>query len=77
LPTGVLSDSRSDKIKEKENRMKNVEMSVKGEILTVTINLSKDFGRSKSGKTVVVASTDGFVSVPGKDGVKINLNVNK
>jgi len=57
--------------------MKNVEMSVKGEILTVTINLSKDFGRSKSGKTVVVASTDGFVSVPGKDGVKINLNVNK
>jgi hypothetical protein len=45
--------------------MKNVEMSVEGTILTVKVDLSKEFGPSSSGKTVIIASTEGNVSIPG------------
>ena len=54
--------------------MKNVEMNVEGETLTIKVDLSKDFGQSKSGKTIIVASTEGNVSVPERD-EKIGLNV--
>jgi hypothetical protein len=57
--------------------MRNVKMEVKGSILTVTIDLSQTFRRSKSGKTTIVASTDGNVQVaPGSD-VKIGINAYK
>ncbi len=56
--------------------MKNVEMKVEGDLLTVAIDLSKDFGPSKSGKTIIIASTEGNKSVPGKEH-KIGLNVYK
>lgn len=56
--------------------MKNVEMVVDGDILTITIDLSKDFGPSKSGKTTIVASSEGNKSVPGRE-EKIGLNVYK
>lgn len=56
--------------------MKNVDMKVEGDLLTITIDLSKDFGPSKSGKTIIVASTEGNKSVPGKEH-KIGLNVYK
>ncbi len=54
--------------------MKNVEMTVEENILIVTVDLKKDFGQSKSGKTIIVASTEGNVSVPGRK-EKIGLNV--
>jgi hypothetical protein len=54
--------------------MKNVEMTVEGNTLSIKVDLSKDFGRSKSGKTVIVASTEGNVSVPGRK-EKLGLNV--
>ncbi len=54
--------------------MKNVEMTVEGETLTIKVDLSKDFGKSKSGKTIIVASTEGSVSVPERD-EKIGLNI--
>jgi len=54
--------------------MKNVEMSIEGETLTIKVDLSKDFGKSKSGKTIIVASTEGNVSVPERD-EKIGLNI--
>jgi hypothetical protein len=56
--------------------MKNVEMSVKGKILTITVDLSKTFGKSKSGKTTIIASTEGNVRVEGNEAV-IGLNVYK
>lgn len=37
----------------------NVQMDLKGNILTITIDMSKDFGKSASGKTITVASTRG------------------
>ena len=54
--------------------MKNVEMTVEGELLTIKVDLSKEFGKSKSGKTIIVASTEGNVSVPERD-EKIGLNI--
>jgi hypothetical protein len=54
---------------------KNVEMNVEGNILTITVDLSKDFGPSASGKSIAIASSSGNVSVPGHDGVKIGINV--
>ena len=54
--------------------MKNIEMTVEGETLVVKVDLSKDFGPSKSGKTIIVASTEGNVSVPDRD-EKIGLNI--
>ena len=54
--------------------MNNVEMKVKGDVLTITVDLSRDFGRSKSGKSVIVASTEGNKTVPGRD-ERIGLNV--
>lgn len=55
--------------------MKNVEMKVVGDILTITVDLSKEYGESGSGKSIVIASTEGNVSVPEKDGIKIGLNI--
>ncbi len=54
--------------------MKNVEMTVEEETLIIKVDLSRDFGPSKSGKTIIVASTEGNVSIPNKD-KKIGLNV--
>lgn len=54
--------------------MKNVEMTIAGDILTITIDLSKEFGPSSSGKTTIVASTEGNVTVPDRE-EKIGLNV--
>ena len=54
--------------------MKNVQMSVEGSILTIKVDLSKEFGPSASGKTIIIASTEGNVSVPDGD-EKVGLNV--
>ena len=53
----------------------NVEMSLDGNKLTITIDLSKQFGISGSGKSTIIASTGGNVSVPGNEAVKIGVNV--
>jgi len=55
--------------------MKNIEMNIAGDILTIKVDLSKTFGKSSSGKSTIIASTEGNVSVPGKEEVKIGLNV--
>ena len=57
--------------------MKNVEMTVEGSILTIRVDLSKDFGPSSSGKTIIIASTEGNASVPGREDAKVGLNVYK
>jgi hypothetical protein len=54
--------------------MKNVEMSVEGNILTIKVDLTKEFGPSSSGKTIIIASTEGNISVPERE-EKVGLNV--
>ena len=56
--------------------MKNVEMKVEGNILTIRVDLSKEFGPSASGKTTIIASTEGNVSIPDRE-EKIGLNVSR
>lgn len=55
--------------------MKNIEMNLDGDVLTIKVDLSKTFGKSSSGKSTIIASTEGNVSIPGKEEVKIGLNV--
>jgi hypothetical protein len=54
---------------------KNVEFKVDKNILTIKIDLKKEFGKSKSGKSITIASTEGNTTVDGTDGVKVGLNV--
>ncbi len=55
--------------------MKNVEMKVEGDKLTITVDLTKEFGPSSSGKTIIVASSEGNHTIDYKEGYKIGLNV--
>jgi len=57
--------------------MKNVEMKVEGNRLVITIDLAKSYGPSKSGKTTIIASTDGNVGLKEKPEIKVGLNVYK
>lgn len=57
--------------------MENVEISVVKNVLTLKVDLSKDLGPSKSGKTHVIASTKGNVPVPDHADCRIGLNVYK
>jgi len=54
--------------------MKNVQMTVDRNILTITVDLSKNFGPSSSGKTIIIASTEGNVAIPDRE-EKVGLNV--
>jgi hypothetical protein len=56
--------------------MQNVNFKVTGTALTIEVDLSKSFGPSKSGKTIIIASTQGNVNIPG-GGVVCGLNIYK
>jgi hypothetical protein len=55
--------------------MKNVEMKVEANILTIQVDLTKEFGPSSSGKTIIIASTEGNIPIDGHEEAKIGLNV--
>jgi len=57
--------------------MKNVQMAVKSDILTITVDLKQSHGSSKSGKSIVIASTEGNLPIEAHPGVYIGLNVYK
>ena len=57
--------------------MKNVEWEVKDGKLIITVDLTKTFGPSSSGKTTIIASTEGNQRVPGDEDIKVGLNVYK
>ena len=52
--------------------MKNVQMTIERNILTIKVDLSKEFG--PSGKTIIIASTEGNVSATDRD-ENVGLNV--
>ena len=54
--------------------MINTDMTIKNDILTITVDLTYDAGPSKSGKTTIIASTQGNKLVPGTDAT-IGLNI--
>ncbi len=56
--------------------MKNVAIEIKGKKLVITIDTEKDFGPSASGKSTIIASTEGNQAVAiGNMAVKVGLNV--
>ena len=56
--------------------MDNVKLEVKDGKLIIEIDLTQEFGLSKSGKTISIASTKGNQKIEGTDAV-IGLNVYK
>ncbi len=57
----------------------NVAVSVAGNKLTLEVDLTKDFGTSKSGKTKTVGNTHGFINLSGfgRPDIIVSVNVNK
>jgi hypothetical protein len=53
----------------------NVKLEVKGNELVIRVALNETFGTSGSGKSEIIASTGGNISLPGREEVKIGLNV--
>lgn len=54
--------------------MTNCEMHVEGDVLTIKIDLTRRFDQSKSGKSIVVATTGGNISVPEHMNLRIGIN---
>lgn len=60
--------------------MKNVDMKREGDELVIRVNLKQRFGKSATGKTNIIASSEGASSAPaGSDpnepDIKVNLNI--
>ena len=53
--------------------MKNIEIVTQGTTLTLTIDLSKSQGPSKSGKSIVIATTGGNKEIA--PGIYMGLNI--
>jgi hypothetical protein len=56
--------------------VQNVKWEVKEDKLIIEVDLTMEFGPSKSGKTITIASTRGNQKIEGTDAV-IGLNVYK
>jgi hypothetical protein len=54
--------------------MRNVKSEVKGNTLTITVDLTQTLGPSKSGKTVMVGTSEGIQMVPGRE-ERFGINV--
>ena len=57
--------------------MENVKIELNDNIAIITIDLSKEFGKSGSGKTIVVATTRGNVPIPGAENFRLGVNCYK
>jgi hypothetical protein len=57
--------------------MENVKVDKKGDILTLTVDLSKPGTPSATGKTMVIASTKGNVKIDNDKNIFVGLNVYK
>ncbi len=56
--------------------MKNIDFVITGNMLTITVDLSKDFGMSASGKSTIIATTEGNYNFPGREEM-FGLNIYK
>lgn len=57
--------------------MKNLKYTVAGTKLTIEVDLAADHGPSKSGKTVIVATSEGNQPLPGFPEIKVGVNIFK
>ena len=70
----ITSQADDGRRSRKDGSMKNVQLTVEGNILTIKVDLSKEFGPSSSGKTIIIGSTEGNVAVPERE-EKVGVNV--
>jgi len=57
--------------------MKNIQIEVKNSKAVITIDLKALGVMSKSGKSTVIASTHGNITIPGTDNIKLGVNCYK
>lgn len=57
--------------------MKNIKMSVKDDVLTIRVKLNAKTSKSASGKSLIIATTQGNKPVDGAEGVIMGLNIYK
>lgn len=55
--------------------MQNTQVQVQDNVMTITIDLTHEGQPSQSGKSIVVAKTEGFQPVDGAPEFAFNLNV--
>lgn len=55
--------------------MKNINIKTEGSTLTLTIDLGKTHGPSHSGKSIIIATTNGNVAIA--PGISMGLNIYK
>ncbi|HVU00076.1 MAG TPA: hypothetical protein VHE33_21435 [Acidobacteriaceae bacterium] len=55
--------------------MENIAFQLQGDQLVIVVDLSHEAGESASGKSIIIATTGGNVSVPGHEDIKIGMNV--
>lgn len=55
--------------------MTNIQTSIKGNTLTITVDLSKRSGKSASGKNTVIATTSGNTALDHPSGAIMGLNI--
>ena len=56
--------------------MQNVKYEIRDDKLIIEVDLTQEFGPSKSGKTITIASTRGNQKIEGTDAI-IGLNIYK
>lgn len=59
------------KVEEEPSPTENLKVKRDGNLVTITVDLTKSYGKSKSGKSEIVASTLGTVSVG-----EVSFNIN-
>lgn len=71
-----IQETQRQETQRKEGiRMKNVDMQLEGDTLIIKVDLTKTFGLSSSGKSLIIATTEGNQSVSGREDIKVGLNV--
>ena len=56
--------------------MENIQTSIHGNLLTITVDLSKRTGPSASGKSIGIASTHGNQTMTTPDGLTFSFGLN-
>jgi len=56
--------------------MKGVNKRVEGDKLILEIDLNQNFGESSTGRSFVIASSEGFEKIEERPGMSFSLNVN-
>lgn len=55
--------------------MKNVKFEIRGDVLVINIDLKERHGASRTGQSVLIATTEGNHELPGHSNMFFGLNV--